>query len=276
MLLALTGVFGTLIGSFLNVVIYRVPLGRSIVSPPSACGQCGHAVRAYDNIPIVSWLLLRGRCRDCGAAISPRYLVVEVLVGVFFAVVTAVFLPAIIAAPTVAAGVGGLLALLAFLYLAAISVALTAIDLDHQRLPNAIVLPAYLVGAVLLSVSSILTGDPGALVRALVAAAAMGGVYLLLAILSRGMGMGDVKLAGVLGLFLGWLGWEQLAVGWIGGFIIGGLVGVGALITRRATRGTAIPFGPWMLAGAWLGILAGPWIASGYLSLVLTITGGTS
>lgn len=276
MVLAATGIFGTLIGSFLNVVIYRVPLGRSIVSPASACGTCGHEVRPYDNVPILSWLVLHGHCRDCGAPIPPRYLIIEVLVGIFFAVVAAVFIPPVLAGPDVAAGISAALAFLAFLYLAAISVALAAIDLDHQRLPNAIVLPAYPVGGVLLSAASLLADDPGALLRAFISAAAMGIVYLMLALVSRGMGMGDVKLAGVLGLFLGWLGWEHLAVGWIAGFLIGGLVGVGVLLSHRGTLKTAIPFGPWMLAGAWLGILLGPLVAGSYLSFVHSITAGGS
>jgi leader peptidase (prepilin peptidase)/N-methyltransferase len=262
------GAFGTLIGSFLNVVVYRVPAGRSIVSPPSACGACGHEVRPYDNIPIVSWLVLRGRCRDCSAPISVRYPLVEFGAAVLFAVVALRFIPGI----TIGGGgleiAAGALSLVAFLYLAAISLALALIDLDTKRLPNVLVLPAYAVGAVLLGVSSLLVGDVAALGRAALGALILGGLYLLLAVIRPGgMGLGDVKLAGVLGLFLAWLGWDALAVGGLAGFILGGLFGVVLIAFRRAGRGTGIPFGPWMLAGAWLGILAGHELAAWYLSL---------
>ena len=269
---ALVGVFGTLIGSFLNVVIYRVPQGRSVVAPASACGECGAAIRWYDNIPIVSWLVLRGRCRDCGAAISPRYLLVEALVAVFFVIVALVFLPPVVSAETPAATIAAGLVLLAMLYLASISVALAAIDLETSRLPNVLVLPSYLVLGALLGAAALLAGDLEALLRGAIGLASMGGVYLLLAVFSRGMGMGDVKLAGSIGFALGWLGWSQLAVGWIGGFILGGLVGTLLLVLRRADRKTSIPFGPWLLAGAWIGILLGDPIARGYLALV---TGGS-
>ncbi len=261
------GAFGSLIGSFLNVVIYRVPRGRSIVSPPSACGSCEHPIRWYDNIPMVSWIVLRGRCRDCSARISVRYPLIEFAGGLFFAAIAASFAPAIVLASRPADVAAAVIALTAYLYLGAISIALAAIDLDLKRLPNAIVLPAYPVGVVLLAAASLLRGDPASIVTAAIGGLSMGGVYLLIAIVSRGMGMGDVKLAGVLGLFLGWLGVEALAVGWIAGFLIGGLVGVGLLLARRASRGTAVPFGPSMLAGAWLGIFAGPALAAGYMAL---------
>lgn len=259
------GIFGSLIGSFLNVVIYRVPLGKSIVSPPSACGSCGHEIRAYDNVPVLSWLWLRGKCRDCGAPISIRYPLIELGTAAFFAIVAVVFVPALFTAATPVAGAAAALALVAFLYLAAISIALVAIDLDVMRLPNAIVLPAYGVGAVLLGAASLLTGAGDAAFRALVGAAALFVIYFVLALLG-GMGFGDVKLAGVLGLYLGWLGWEQLIVGWIAGFIVGGLWGVSLLIARRVGRGARIPFGPWLIAGAWIGILFGHPIAGAYLS----------
>lgn len=259
------GLFGSLIGSFLNVVIYRVPLGKSIVSPPSACGNCGHEIRPYDNIPLISWLWLRGKCRDCGTRISARYPLIELGTAVFFAIVAVVFVPPIVASATPVAAASAALALVAFLYLAAISVALVAIDLDVMRLPNAIVLPAYGVGVVLLGAASLLTAQGDAALRALIGALALGIVYLVLA-LAGGMGFGDVKLAGALGLFMGWLGWEQLIVGWLAGFILGGLFGVALLLARRARRGTRVPFGPWLIAGAWVGILLGQPIAHTYLS----------
>ncbi len=263
-----TGVIGLLIGSFLNVVIYRVPLKKSIVSPPSACASCGHAIRWYDNIPLVSWLVLRGKCRDCGSRISIRYPLVELGSALFFVLVALIFVPPIVHATTLPTVWAGVLALVAYLYLAAISVALALIDLDTRRLPNAIVMPAYLVGTVLLASSSVLAADFGSLLGAAVGCVALGVAYLLMAVISPGgMGFGDVKLAGVLGLFLGWLGWGPLAVGAIMAFLLGGIFGIILILARRGGRKTAIPFGPWMLLGAWIGIVAGEPIWVGYLSL---------
>lgn len=263
----MVGAFGTLIGSFLNVVIYRVPLGRSIVAPPSACGSCGHAVRGYDNIPLISWLVLRGKCRDCAAPISVRYPLVELAGAIAFGLVAWRFVPAVFAAtggPEVAAA---LLQLVAYLYLVAISIALALIDLDTRRLPNVIVLPAYLVGLALLGVAALLTGSWAALATAGIGAVATGGLYLILALVRPGaMGMGDVKLAGVVGFFLGWLGVPELILGTVAAFILGGLVGVGMLLAGRG-RKAAIAFGPWILAGAWVAILAGAPLVRAYLSL---------
>ena len=267
-MIAVIGVFGSLIGSFLNVVIYRVPQGKSVVTPASACGRCGHPIRWYDNIPVVSWIVLRGRCRDCSAPISIRYPLVELAGGVAFAVVAWRFLPQLALAATAPALIAAALALVAFLYFAAISIALALIDLDTQRLPDALVLPAYPVAGVALVASSILSGTPQALLSAGIGAVGLFGLYLAIVASSRGgMGMGDVKLAGVIGLYLGWLGWPTLAVGVLAAFILGGLFGVALLVSRRAGGKTAVPFGPWMLGGAWVGILAGPPIAEWYLAL---------
>ena len=257
-----------LIGSFLNVVIYRVPLKKSIVSPPSACGTCGHVVRRYDNIPILSWLILRGRCRDCHARISVRYPLVELGGAVFFAVVALWFVPPIFAAATTRVVVGDVLELVGMLYLAAISLALALIDLDTRTLPNTIVLPAYAVGGAFLAGAGILQGNPPALVLALIGAAALAALYFALYFfVPGGMGFGDVKLAGVLGLFLGFLGWPQLVVGSFAAFITGGLFSVILLVSQRGKRKSRIPFGPWMLLGAWIGILVGPQVTTWYLTL---------
>ena len=158
------GVFGSLIGSFLNVVVYRVPAGRSVVSPPSACGSCGQHIRAVDNVPVLSWLALRGRCRACRAAISVRYPLVELGTAVLFTAVGFRFVPAVIGSAGAADGalplVAAILVLFAFLSFAAISVALALIDLDTQTLPNAIVLPAYLIGGALLAAAAAAGGRP--------------------------------------------------------------------------------------------------------------------
>jgi leader peptidase (prepilin peptidase) / N-methyltransferase len=269
--LAFAAALGLAIGSFLNVVAHRVPAGLSVVSPPSACPRCGHAITARDNVPIVSWLLLRGACRSCRAPISLRYPVVEAITGVVFLIVSVRFAPAfldeLLRSPQLAAAAG--LEWIAFLFLGAVSVALAAIDLDVRRLPDRIVLPSFAVGVVLLGAADLLRGD---LVAFGTACAGAGASALLFAVLwfakPGGMGLGDVKLAAVLGLFLGQLGVAQLAVGIAGGFVLGAVFGVALLVIRRARRDTAIPFGPWMILGAWAGVLAGPALAAGYLALV--------
>ena len=262
------GLFGILIGSFLNVVVYRVPIGKSIVTPPSACTDCGHEIRAYDNIPLVSWLLLRGKCRNCGARISARYPLVELGTGALFFAVSLIFVSPILEARTIPGMIAATLALVAFLYLAAVSVTLALIDLDVRRLPNAIVLPSYIVAAALFGAASILTADYSGLIRAAIAMAALVIAYFLMAVVKPGgMGLGDVKLAGVIGIYLGWVGWGPLAVGALAAFILGGVYALVLILSRRATRKSGVPFGPWMLAGAWLGIAAGTTIFTSYLSL---------
>lgn len=267
MVLGFGGVLGLVIGSFLNVVVHRVPAGMSVVAPASACPRCGSGIRRRDNVPVLSWLLLRGRCRDCAAPISVRYPLVELATAAFFVVVALRFLPDGAADGATAAGQTVLL--LALLYVAAVSVALALIDLETQRLPNAIVLPMYPVLGVLLAGASALTGDWAALVRGVGGLAVLGGVYLLLAIaVPRGMGMGDVKLAGVLGLLLAYLGWGPLAVGAFGAFLLGGTFGIVLMLVRRTGRGVGIPFGPWMLLGAWIGAFAGEPVWHAYLALL--------
>lgn len=263
------GLFGSLIGSFLNVVVYRVPAGRSVVRPPSACGACGREIRWFDNVPVLSWLVLGGRCRDCKASISVRYPLVEFGTALAFAGVAALFLPPLLTSVGVAQSLAALLVLVAYLYLAASGIALALIDLDVHRLPNSLVLPGYAVGASLLGTAAVLSGEPGRLLSAGIGALGLAAFYLLLAVARPGgMGMGDVKLAGVLGMFLGFVGWGALVVGAFAAFVLGGLFSIALILARRAGRAARIPFGPWMLAGAWLGIIAGEWIAGGYLSII--------
>jgi leader peptidase (prepilin peptidase)/N-methyltransferase len=242
---------GLAVGSFVNVVIWRVPRGESVVRPASHCPQCRSAIRVRDNVPVLSWLALGGRCARCRLPISPRYPLVELLTGALF----------------VALGLrlGARPQLLAFLYLAAVAVALAAIDIEVQRLPDRLTLPSYLVGLVLLSVSAGLDGQPGALLRALIGMAALfAGYAILVLVYPSGMGLGDVKLAGVLGLYLGWLGWGSFAVGVFAAFLLGGLVGL-AMLLGGAGRKARLPFGPYMVTGAMIGILAGQPLWSAYL-----------
>ncbi len=264
--LTAAGLLGLSVGSFLNVVVHRVPEGRSVVSPRSSCGCCGQEIRWYDNVPVVSWLVLRARCRDCGSRIPARYPLLELAGAVAFLVVVLVLGGPLLTAASPLEALSALVQIVAFLYLAAISLALAVIDVQTMRLPNAIVHPAYPVAAVFLTAAAALGGTWDRLLGAAIGLVLMGGVYLLIAFARPGaMGMGDVKLAGVLGAFLGWLGWSELAVGLLGGFLVGGVVGLVLMATRG--RKARIPFGPWLLAGAWMGILAGEPIATAYLGL---------
>lgn len=251
----LVAALGLAIGSFLNVVIWRVPRGESVVNPPSACPRCGAVIAPRDNVPVFSWLALRGRCRGCREPISRRYPLVEAATGIGFVLTYA--------------WVGMTPALPAFLYLCAIAIALALIDLDTHRLPDAIVLPSYGVVVVLLGAASASTGDWSGLVRGVLAGAALFAFYFLLVVVyPAGMGFGDVKLAGVLGLYLGWVGWGAVLIGAFAAFLLGGVFAVALLVLRRAQRGSGIPFGPWMLAGAAVGLVAGEPLWAAYLSLM--------
>lgn len=255
-LVTLAAVLGLAVGSFLNVVIWRVPRGESIVRPPSHCPACGHAVRTRDNVPVLSWLVLRGRCRDCDAPISPRYPMVELGTAAVFVALTL--------------RIGADSALPAYLYLGAIGVALALIDLDVKRLPNVIVLPSYGVAAVLLAFGTLGDADGQDMLRAALGMVALYGFYFLLALIyPSGMGFGDVKLAGVLGLYLGYLGWAEVLVGGFLGFLFGGVVGGALMAARRAGRKSSIPFGPFMLAGALVAILWGGALADLYLNSIV-------
>ena len=265
-IITVVGILGLLVGSFLNVVIYRVPLGKSIVKPRSACPNCDEPIKPWDNVPVVSWLLLRARCRNCAHPISARYPLVELGTGVLFAAVALRFSQPL-TAPT-AVLIATALLVVAFLYFAAIGVALAAIDLDTHRLPNVIVLPAYVVVAVLLTAASIVYGDYSQLLRAAIGGAILFAAYLVMALVyPGGMGFGDVKLAGLIGLLLAFLGWGSLVVGAFAAFLLGGIFGIALLLSRKASRKSGIPFGPWMLAGAWLGIFIGERIWNWYLGL---------
>ncbi|MFD1721176.1 prepilin peptidase [Amnibacterium endophyticum] len=269
LVVVMAAVLGLVVGSFLNVVAHRVPAGLSVVRPASRCPGCGNGIAKRDNVPVLSWLALRGACRHCRMPISARYPLIEAGTAVAFAVAVLPFAADLDRAVDVRTLLATTLEVVAFLYLAAISIALAAIDLDVKRLPNAIVLPAYAVGPALLGPVALLRGD---LVPLGTAAAGAGAAFLLYFTLwffkPGGMGLGDVKLAGVLGLFLGFLGVPQLVVGVAAGFLLGGVFGALLLVTRRSSRSSAIPFGPWMLLGAWVGVLAGQPVAAGYLRLV--------
>ena len=237
MAIALAAVGGLLVGSFLNVVIARLPRRESLVTPRSRCPHCGHEVRPYDNVPVVSWLVLRGRCRDCGGPISPRYPLVEALTGALCAAVVAVK----------GEDAEALLGLALVLTL----VPVAFIDLDHRIIPNRILAPSAVVALALLAFT-----DAGALTEHLIAGAAAG-AFFLAAVLAypRGMGMGDVKLAAVIGLYLG----LSVAPALLAGLTAGTLVGIGIIAARGSAAGrkTAVPFGPFLALGALVGLFVG-------------------
>jgi leader peptidase (prepilin peptidase) / N-methyltransferase len=245
---AAAALLGALIGSFLNVVIHRVPLGESLVSPGSHCPSCGAAVRTRDNVPVLSWLLLRGRCRDCGAPISPRYPIVEAITAAAFAGVV------------LARGFDDDLWL--ELPFVACLIALAGIDLDHKLLPNKIVYPMAVYGVV----ASALV-DSGDLVEHL-AAGAGAFVFLLVAVLAypAGMGMGDVKLGGAMGVYLG----LSIIPAMLVAFLTGTIFGL-AIIAREGAqaRKKAVPFGIFLAIGGLVGVLAGPELIDAYKSTFL-------
>lgn len=236
-------VLGLLVGSFLNVVVHRLPLGESIVRPRSRCVACGVPIAAYDNVPVVSWLVLRGRCRHCGASFSARYPALEALTGALFGAVAAI------------RGVDD--ALMLELPFVALMVTVAAIDLEHRIVPNKLLLPA---GAWALLGWAVV--DPSFLPEAL-AAGASAFTFLLLAALAypAGMGMGDVKLTGVIGLYLGLSVIPALMVA----FLAGSLVGI-AMMAREGSsaRKKGVPFAPFLALGGLVGLLAGDDLISLY------------
>lgn len=242
---ALAALGGLVVGSFLNVVAYRLPRGESVVSGRSRCPCCGMHIKPYDNVPVVGWLLLRGHCRNCGAKISPRYPIVElVTAGLAVAVVLRGH-----SSREIALG----------LTLVVVMVPVALIDLDHRIIPNRITLPAAVAAVAI----GLLTA-PGRVPEQLVAGSAAA-AFLLVFVLAypRGMGMGDVKLAGVLGLFLG----RSVGVAILAGVLSATLVGAVVIARVGVKRGrkTALPFGPFLALGGLGALFAGPAIMHWYL-----------
>jgi leader peptidase (prepilin peptidase)/N-methyltransferase len=241
-----TGLSGLMLGSFLNVVAFRLPRGESLVRPGSHCPSCGAAVRPYDNVPVLSWLWLRGRCRGCGERISPRYPVVEAVTALLFVAVLAVKGVDADALPGLA--------------LVLVLVPTALIDLEYRVIPN----PLMAVGAVA-GLALVALTDPPHLADHLIAAAAAGGFFFVVVLAyPAGMGMGDVKLAAVLGLYLGASVLPALAVALLAGTLVG--VAIIARKGAKAGRKTAVPFGPFLALGGIVGLLAGPAMIDWYLT----------
>ena len=238
--------YGLVIGSFLNVVIYRVPAGESINRPRSRCGACGAQIAARDNVPVLSWILLRGRCRSCNVAISPRYPLVELGTGLLFAALGWRF--------------DADWALPAFLVWAAGLIALSVIDLDTFLLPKKVLYPVLFAGGALLAAAGVIERDWLGIREAAIGSLAAWAFLLVIHLISpRGMGFGDVRLAALLGMFLGWIELGAVPVGLFLGFFLGAVVGVALMIVGKKGRKDRVPFGPFLASGAMLAVFfSGP------------------
>jgi leader peptidase (prepilin peptidase)/N-methyltransferase len=254
-LIVLCGLFGLVMGSFLNVVIYRVPRHESVVSPPSACPSCGAQIGPRDNIPVVSWLLLRGRCRHCQARISWQYPAVELLTAGLFAGLAARF--------------GWNWALPAYLALFAGLFALSWIDVERLLLPRVIVYPVTVLVAVLLVLPAAVYGTWHSYVAAWAWAAAWFVVFFLLNFISpRLLGDGDVRLAPVLGLGLGFLGWRYVFLGFFTANLIGAVIGVALIAAKRIERQQPVPYGVFLALGVAIAVFWGPQLLAPFESHV--------
>jgi leader peptidase (prepilin peptidase)/N-methyltransferase len=257
---ALAGVGGLAFGSFLGVVVHRVPRNESIVRPRSRCPSCGHELSAADNIPVVSWMVLGGRCRYCKAPVSVRYPAGELITALVWILAVLRREQLVPGGTTSGDAAWQLVAFLPFLW---VLVTLSLIDLEHKILPNKIVYPSIIAGIPLLAIAASLGPGADPWLRGIAGMAAGAGGFLIVALISpAGMGMGDVKLAGLIGLFLGYLGWGRLLVAFFASFAAGAVVGIALMVAGKAGRKTAIPFGPFMALGAILSTLFGEAILS--------------
>ena len=245
--LVVAGVLGACIGSFLNVVIYRLPLGQSLVAPPSRCPRCGYRLKWYDNVPVFGWLLLGGRCRECQNKISIQYPIVELLTAVLFVVVVWLTPP------------GPLL--LTRLLLVCILIALFGIDLEHQILPNTITLPGIAAGLLLSTIAppGIRNAAIGAVLGGGVLYAIAWGYYLWRR--EEGLGMGDVKMLAMIGAFLGW---KAVLVTLVLSSFSGAFLGMALIALQRGNMKLALPFGTFLSVGALAAMLVGEPLAAWY------------
>ena len=245
--LIFAGLFGACIGSFLNVVIYRLPLGQSIVSPPSRCPNCGYRLQWYDNVPIIGWVVLGGRCRKCKNAISVQYPIVELITALLFVLVVWLTPP------------GPLL--ITRLLLVCILIVLFGIDLEHQILPNSITLPGIIAGLLLSLIA------PPGLRDALIGVVVGGGILYAIAWAyylwrrEEGLGMGDVKMLAMIGAFLGW---KAVLVTLVLSSFSGALIGVALIAAERGGMKLALPFGTFLAIGAAVAMFAGEPLVNWY------------
>jgi leader peptidase (prepilin peptidase)/N-methyltransferase len=254
LVIAAAGVIGLVLGSFGGVVAHRVPRRESI-GGRSACPRCGHAIGAAENVPLLSYLVQKGRCRHCGEHISARYPLVELSTGILFALAVWKFG----VTPTAAVYAG-------FFW---VLVVLSVIDLEHRKLLNRIVYPAFVVGWLCLSATSLFTGEIERLTDAALGALIFGGfIFVIAFVYPAGMGGGDWKLAFVLGTFLGYLDAPGVVVvGMFLSFLVGSVVGIATVLKEGGGRGTQVPFGPSLALGTAIAIFAGRPLLDAYLRL---------
>jgi len=251
-LAAAAAVLGLVVGSFLNVVVWRVPRKESVVTPRSSCPSCGTHLAGRDNLPVLSWLWLRGRCRTCRARISLRYPLVEMATAVLFAATAVRF--------------GRSYELPAYLVLGAGLVALSAIDLEHKLLPNRVVYPTGYAVGLLLFLAALAEAEPRRIGWALIGAAGSFGAFFLLHVISPdGMAFGDVRLSFVLGLGVGWLGLALVPLFLFVAFLTSAVVGVIYAVASRKGLKASIPFGPFLALGAEVAIFVGRPLLDAYL-----------
>lgn len=243
-ILVVSSLLGLAVGSFCNVVIYRVPRRLSVVRPASHCPSCSTPLAPWDNIPVLSWMALRGRCRSCSQPISPRYVLVEIVTATLFALV--------------AWRLGPVAILPAYWVLVAGLVSIAAVDLERYLVPNRILYPTLLLGSLLLIVGALIDNSWHALLgAALGGVVAFAALFLIHLVQPKGMGFGDVRLAGLLGVFLGWFGLPRVGVGLFLGFVLGAVAGLLLMAFGGATRRTKLPFAPFLSAGGVLAVLWG-------------------
>ncbi|MBW3593986.1 MAG: prepilin peptidase [Actinobacteria bacterium] len=252
-MVVIAGFLGLIFGSFATAASYRIPRRESIVTGRSRCPHCGNVVTAVENVPVFSYVFLRGRCRHCGNAISPRYPLTELATGVLFALAFWKF--------------GLSLRAVAYAAFFWVLVVLTVIDLEHRLLPTRVIYPSVVAGWLLLTADALIANEPSRLLDALVGMAIFGGFFFTVAFLvPRGMGMGDVRLALLLGTFLGYLGGAGFVLlGMFMSFLTGAVVGGIAAVVTKGGRKMKIPFGPFLAAGTLIAIFVGRPVLDAYL-----------
>ena len=264
--------FGACLGSFLNVCIYRIPREESVISPGSHCPHCNKAIHWYDNIPLVSYCILRARCRNCQGAISPRYVIVETLIAILFVVVWLKASPAPLLAMTPIHS----FVIIPIFWLAIFGLALgTFVDLEHMIIPDRVSLGGIVLGLTFSALAPSLHGQPdayGGFISSLLGASLGVGLLWGIAILGKiifrkdAMGMGDVKLMGAIGAFLGW---PSVIFTLMVSSFLGAIVGVSMIVAGKKEMQSRIPFGPYIAGAALIWMLWGPSLMQAYLNWLM-------
>lgn len=264
---------GLAFGSFANVIIFRFGVEKSNLTSRSRCMTCAHPISTWENIPVVSWLLLRGRCRNCHTQISPIYPIVETVTALLFLCfmttqaesLDGVTMPGLVARFAI---------LFALFWLAVAGVSLAVIDFRNFVLPNVLVYSTFLVGFFSILAASIALGDLPVFLRSISSSViSVAAFWVIHRLAPRGMGFGDVKLSAALGLYMGWFGWGALVIGWLFAFLSASIFGISQVTRRRAKLGSAIAFGPWMILGTFIGLFSGVAVWGAYLNFLQQVIG---